>query len=113
MESNMFTDDLIRKELDRYVLAELYTDRETPEDVRNGEMQENRFKTVALPLYVILDPRGTRLRSSRSHLATSRSSSVSFKRGVSRVPQVAHVRARTRVWCPWNVMTRTQQLGAG
>ncbi len=61
MESNMFTDQLVSKELERFVLAELYTDRETPEDVRNSEMQETKFKTVALPLYVILDAAGNEI----------------------------------------------------
>jgi len=58
MESNMFTDPEIRASLDRFVLAELYTDRETPEDERNGEIQAEKFQTVALPLYAIVKPDG-------------------------------------------------------
>lgn len=58
MESNMFTDPEIRASLERFVLAELYTDRETPEDERNGEIQAEKFQTVALPLYAIIDPQG-------------------------------------------------------
>ena len=61
MESNVFTDPQVKKEFERFVLAELFTDRETPEDARNGELQETKFKTVALPLYVILDPQGNEL----------------------------------------------------
>lgn len=61
MESNMFTDPEVKRELEKFVLAELFTDRETAEDEKNGLMQETRFKTVALPLYVILDPEGNEL----------------------------------------------------
>jgi thiol:disulfide interchange protein DsbD len=58
MESNMFTDLQVKKELERFVLAELYTDRETPEDERNGQLQAEKFETVALPLYAIIHPNG-------------------------------------------------------
>jgi thiol:disulfide interchange protein DsbD len=58
MESNMFTDAQVKKELERFVLAELYTDRETPEDERNGQLQAEKFETVALPLYAIVHPNG-------------------------------------------------------
>jgi thiol:disulfide interchange protein DsbD len=61
MESNMFTDPQIRRELERFVLAELYTDRETPEDERNGQLQAVKFQTVALPLYAIVHPNGETL----------------------------------------------------
>ncbi|MBX3277445.1 MAG: thioredoxin family protein [Acidobacteria bacterium] len=61
MESNMFTDARVKSELEKFVLVELFTDRETEADARNSEMQESRFKTVALPLYVILDPEGKEL----------------------------------------------------
>lgn len=60
MEQNMFPDQNVRKELDRFILAELYTDRETPEhqkgDELNGVLQTEKFGTAALPLYVIIDP---------------------------------------------------------
>jgi thiol:disulfide interchange protein DsbD len=89
MESNMFTDELIRKELDRFVLAELYTDRETPEDARNGEMQETRFKTVALPLYVILDPQGNEV-AQFPGLTRNKQEFLNFlQTGTSRTSQVA------------------------
>jgi thiol:disulfide interchange protein len=60
MEQNMFPDQNVKKELDRFILAELYTDRETPEhqkgDEFNGVLQTEKFGTAALPLYVIIDP---------------------------------------------------------
>ncbi len=60
MEKNMFPDPLVKKELDRFILAELFTDRDTDEhraeDERNAERQTTRFGTAALPLYVIISP---------------------------------------------------------
>ncbi|HKX27585.1 MAG TPA: cytochrome c biogenesis protein CcdA [Blastocatellia bacterium] len=61
MESNMFTDQRVRKELERFVLAELYTDRETADDERNSQLQAEKFETVALPLYAIVNPDGKTL----------------------------------------------------
>lgn len=61
MESNMFTDPSIKKELENFVLAELFTDRETSEDERNGQLQAEKFGTVALPLYAIIDSKGNTL----------------------------------------------------
>ncbi|HZS05966.1 MAG TPA: cytochrome c biogenesis protein CcdA [Blastocatellia bacterium] len=62
METNMFTQAEVKKELERYILAELFTDRQTPEhvqgDERNQKLQEEKFGTVALPLYVIVRPDG-------------------------------------------------------
>jgi thiol:disulfide interchange protein len=58
MEKNMFPDPNVKKELDRFVLAELFTDRETEahkvEDEKNAERQSTKFGSAALPLYVII-----------------------------------------------------------
>jgi thiol:disulfide interchange protein DsbD len=60
MEKNMFPDPQVKKELDRFVLAELFTDRETPEhqagDEKNAERQSSQFGSAALPLYAIITP---------------------------------------------------------
>jgi thiol:disulfide interchange protein DsbD len=61
METNIFTDPQVKKELERFVLAELFTDRQTPEDERNSELQEKNFGTVALPLYAVVAPDGEKL----------------------------------------------------
>ncbi|MGH9799517.1 MAG: protein-disulfide reductase DsbD family protein, partial [Blastocatellia bacterium] len=50
MEKNMFPDPAVKKELEKFVLAELYTDREdTPEhqklDEENGKLQADKFGT--------------------------------------------------------------------
>ncbi|MGE0885181.1 MAG: protein-disulfide reductase DsbD family protein [Blastocatellales bacterium] len=63
MEKNMFPDPAVKKEMEKFVLAELFTDREdTPEnqksDELNGQLQAEKFGTVALPLYAIVDPGG-------------------------------------------------------
>lgn len=63
MEKNMFPDPAVKQELQKFVLAELYTDREdTPEhqklDEENGKLQAEKFGTVALPLYAVIDPNG-------------------------------------------------------
>jgi thiol:disulfide interchange protein len=60
MESNMLIEPEVKKVLDNFVLAELFTDRQTPEDERHGQIQEN-FGTVALPLYVVITPDGKEL----------------------------------------------------
>jgi thiol:disulfide interchange protein len=61
MEENMFPKAEVKKELGRFVLAKLYTDRETPDEVRaadekNAERQSTQFKSAALPLYAIISP---------------------------------------------------------
>ncbi|MFN0122986.1 MAG: protein-disulfide reductase DsbD family protein [Blastocatellia bacterium] len=62
METNMFTQAEVKKELEQFVLAELFTDRETDEhaagDARNQLFQEKEFGTVALPMYAIIKPNG-------------------------------------------------------
>ena len=84
MESNMFPDPEIRRELDKFVRVELYTDRETPEDQRNGELQAEKFQSVALPLYAIVDPEGTAL-ASFPGLTRDRTEFLAFiRRGAAR-----------------------------
>jgi thiol:disulfide interchange protein len=61
MEKNMFPEREVQKQLSRFVLAELYTDREKPDEVRsadekNAERQAAQFKSAALPLYAIISP---------------------------------------------------------
>ena len=55
MEINMFPKPNVSKELDKYVLARLYTDKEGEPFEGYQKMQEDKFKTVALPLYAIVD----------------------------------------------------------
>jgi hypothetical protein len=52
----------VQEVLKNFVFAELYTDRKDPahkqKDAENSRLQEDRFATAALPLYVILGPDG-------------------------------------------------------
>lgn len=59
MEANMFPRTAVRRELDRFVRVRLYTDGEGEPYVSQQRLQQERFGTVALPLYAILRPDGT------------------------------------------------------
>jgi len=59
MEANMFPRPAVRRELERYVRVRLYTDGEGEIYTRQQHMQQERFGTVALPLYVILRADGS------------------------------------------------------
>lgn len=56
MEKNMFIKESVRQRLDQFVKVQLYTDRPQEPYVSNKKMQLDRFKDVALPLYVIVTP---------------------------------------------------------
>jgi thiol:disulfide interchange protein DsbD len=92
MEQNMFPDPAVKKELDRFVLAELFTDRETPEhqqeDERNGQLQTEKFGSAALPLYAIIDPSGNTL-AKFPGLTRDKQEFIEFlQRGASRYQQL-------------------------
>jgi hypothetical protein len=61
MDSNMFPKPYIAQELAKFVRAKLYTDRDTLPYETYREMQQKRYNTVMLPLYVILEPDGETL----------------------------------------------------
>jgi len=89
MESNIFTDALVQKELERFILAELYTDRQTAEDERNSKLQEESFGTVALPLYVVVGPDGKQL-AQFAGLTRDKAEFINFlQSGASRFEQLA------------------------
>lgn len=56
MKANMFTRPEIAALAKNFVAVELYTDGSDESSKMNQEMEEKRFKTVAIPFYVILDP---------------------------------------------------------
>ena len=58
MEANMFVRPEVRAELNRYVLASLYTDGDGPVYERQQQMEQDMFGTVALPWYAVVDPDG-------------------------------------------------------
>jgi thiol:disulfide interchange protein DsbD len=55
METNIFTINSIEDKLQKYVLVSLYTDSGKDFNQKR-QYQIERFKTAALPFYVILDP---------------------------------------------------------
>jgi thiol:disulfide interchange protein len=56
MEANMFPKPGVRAELEKFVRLRLYTDGEGEPYEGFQRMQEQRFGTVALPLYAIITP---------------------------------------------------------
>jgi thiol:disulfide interchange protein DsbD len=58
MEANMFSRPDVAAEMSKFVLSRLFTDGEGPLYEAQQKFQEDRFGTVALPLYAIVDSRG-------------------------------------------------------
>jgi thiol:disulfide interchange protein DsbD len=63
MESNMFSRPEIAVSLSHYVLSRLFTDGEGAMYERQQKFQEDRFGTVALPLYAKVDAQGNTIRT--------------------------------------------------
>jgi thiol:disulfide interchange protein len=59
METNMFPRDDVRRELERFVRVRLYTDGDGELYQKQQQMQQEKFKTVALPYYAVLEADGT------------------------------------------------------
>ncbi|HKT58597.1 MAG TPA: cytochrome c biogenesis protein CcdA [Gemmatimonadales bacterium] len=58
MEANMFTRPEVERTLRRFELARLFTDGEGERAEQQQALQEQRFGTVALPFYAIMDGEG-------------------------------------------------------
>ncbi|MYI07795.1 MAG: DUF255 domain-containing protein, partial [Gemmatimonadetes bacterium] len=58
MESNMFTVPEVAAQLERFVLARLFTDGDGEVYEDQMDYQRDTFGTIALPLYAILDGEG-------------------------------------------------------
>jgi thiol:disulfide interchange protein len=56
MEGTMFPRDGIASRINNFIPVELYTDRGTPEDEANKELERKLTGTVTLPVYVIVTP---------------------------------------------------------
>ena len=65
MEGGTFLDTEIQKEFGRFVEIVLHTDGKDekfgPSSQRNRALQQQRFATVALPFYALLDPTGSKV----------------------------------------------------
>jgi thiol:disulfide interchange protein DsbD len=57
MEMNIFPQTDVKELMSKYVLIRLYTDRRNdPTNVKNKNLQQSRYRSIELPLYVILKP---------------------------------------------------------
>jgi len=56
MKANMFTRPEVAAALQNFVLLDLYTDGTDKESEQNQQLEDSKFKTIAIPYYVILDP---------------------------------------------------------
>ena len=65
MEGGPFLSRKMQEEFGRFVMIELHTDGRAKNVVesseRNREIQRQRFKTIALPYYVLMDPTGKKV----------------------------------------------------
>jgi thiol:disulfide interchange protein len=88
MEANIFPVPEVRGELERFVRVQLYTDGQGEKYDRNRDFQETRFGTVALPLYVVVDPVTERETARFEGLTRDSSEFAAFLR-LGHVPAVA------------------------
>ncbi len=58
MEANVFPKAEVESEMSKFVLARLYTDDGSENNIKQQEFQEKTFQTVALPFYAILEADG-------------------------------------------------------
>ena len=58
MEANIFPKAAVESEMSKFVLARLYTDDGSENNIKQQEFQEKTFQTVALPFYAILEADG-------------------------------------------------------
>ena len=54
----MFPRAEIEREMEKFVRVRLFTDGSDESNVRQQKLQEDKFNTVALPLYAIVDADG-------------------------------------------------------
>jgi thiol:disulfide interchange protein len=58
MKANMFPRQPIAEATKSLVMVELYTDGTDKESEENQKLQDDKFKTVAIPYYALMDPDG-------------------------------------------------------
>jgi thiol:disulfide interchange protein len=58
MEANVFVKPEVEAELTKFVLSSLYTDGEGEVYEKQQQMEQDRFGTVALPFYAVVDGDG-------------------------------------------------------
>ena len=58
MEANMFPRAEVEREMEKFVRVRLFTDGSDESNARQQKLQEEKFNTVALPLYAVVDSEG-------------------------------------------------------
>jgi thiol:disulfide interchange protein DsbD len=79
MEAHVLTDPVVESELRQFVLSRLYTDGEGELYEQHQAFQEDKFGTVALPLYAVVEP-GGEVRGTLSGLTRDPAEFVAFLR---------------------------------
>jgi thiol:disulfide interchange protein len=64
MESNVFSQPAIERDMNRFVKVRLYTDGDGDVYSKQQDYEDKRFGTVALPLYALLDSGGNTIETS-------------------------------------------------
>jgi thiol:disulfide interchange protein DsbD len=59
MENNVLPHPIVTRELDDFVAVELYTDGPDAKSRAFGQFQQQKFGTIAIPLYAVVQPDGT------------------------------------------------------
>ena len=77
MEINVFEEKEIIKLFDEFILVKLYTDGREEKHKRYRELETKRFKTSALPYYVVLSP-GDKLISTFPGMDTNSQNFIDF-----------------------------------
>jgi len=78
MKANMFPRPEIAQAAEKLVLVELYTDGTDQESEANQKLQDEKFSTVAIPYYAILDPDGNVVASFAKGMTTDAKEFLQF-----------------------------------
>jgi thiol:disulfide interchange protein len=78
MRANMFPRPEIAEAASKLVLVELYTDGTDKESEANQKLQDEKFSTVAIPYYAILDPDGKVVASFAKGMTTNTQEFLAF-----------------------------------
>jgi thiol:disulfide interchange protein DsbD len=86
MEANMFPREEVEREMEKFVRVRLFTDGADESNARQQKLQEEKFNTVALPLYAVVDGDGN---TRGQFLGMTRKSDefIAFLTGASRAGQ--------------------------
>jgi thiol:disulfide interchange protein len=78
MKANMFPRPEIAEAASKLVLVELYTDGTDKESEENQKLQDEKFSSVAIPYYAILDPDGKVVASFAKGMTTNTQEFLTF-----------------------------------